>query len=729
MIFSPKNVTLASVKSDPELFSVSDGRKASLLSPMVILPYLAATILSLVSFHTTYYGMRSFYELGATGNRLEARIFDPIANSVSRYLSIDVLNLFAICFAAVVQGGILLASAYLFRLLLNSNSRQAQLAPSIQSRWLPRFVSVILLLLLPISIVFSYGARLEWQIGPEQKTTIQASGAYSDATSMTNTLKGMMAEESQRLSTSVTELPAFKSWMASMEQLTKAVAHAPDAIRTYLKSIESAEAEERAIERSRQAQASQQTLDFDRQADGVKSSLEAIQENIRKLEPLTQSKPATIEFDDRIARYEAEMKKEQDGTGSCGPAGEGGCFKRYKANRDNAAREKSLFVESANAAARTAADRLTALKKDKIDKEVELANIIDKARLAGHEITIDPRAGALDVAVDLPKKIADLQLNIGKYGIELRQALDALSGGFTPDKYARVAERCRNLIPITMVGDFTKTLKGTDCEPSALAASVSAIEEFEARQKRFEDECQSLPPYVGGGAADAYAGRIFDRVSTCIELSGLGTMEIYRTPITDLSQKLAKSISNRSTGVDYLTFTTGELRDGKRVAFLALFFAFAVDALVLVFTFLGELPRLSTTTAPASAPLSNEERQRLFVDLQAVNDALDTSDPARFKVIRGILTCLKVGEPDSVIRLDIGKLPSEMDRQALWRRLIPFLSSGLAWNDPRQKDVTCMSDRAMSLLIQECRHMIAREEKSHSAIAGTVIPLSVDRLQ
>ena len=44
-------------------------------------------------------------------------------------------------------------------------------------------------------------------------------------------------------------------------------------------------------------------------------------------------------------------------------------------------------------------------------------------------------------------------------------------------------------------------------------------------------------------------------------------------------------------------------------------------------------------------------------------------------------------------------------------KLIPFLSSGLAWNDPRQKDVTCMSDRAMSLLIQECRHMIAREEK------------------
>ena len=90
-----------------------------------------------------------------------------------------------------------------------------------------------------------------------------------------------------------------------MDQLTKAVAHAPDAIRTYLKSIESVEAEERAIERSRQAQASQQTLDFDRQADRVKSSLEAIQENIRKLEPLAQSKPRH----DRVRRSNCPVTK------------------------------------------------------------------------------------------------------------------------------------------------------------------------------------------------------------------------------------------------------------------------------------------------------------------------------------------------------------------------------------------------------------------------------------
>ena len=152
------------------------------------------------------------------------------------------------------------------------------------------FVSTILLLLLPISIVFSYGARLEWQIGAEQKETIQSSGAYSDATSMMNTLKIMIAEERQRLSKTVTELPAFGSWLSSMDQLTKAVAYAPDAMRAYLRSTESAEAEKRSAARSRQAETSQQTLEFQHQADLVKSELEAIAAGINKLEPLARSK-------------------------------------------------------------------------------------------------------------------------------------------------------------------------------------------------------------------------------------------------------------------------------------------------------------------------------------------------------------------------------------------------------------------------------------------------------
>jgi hypothetical protein len=177
-----------------------------------------------------------------------------------------------------------------------------------------------------------------------------------------------------------------------------------------------------------------------------------------------------------------------------------------------------------------------------------------------------------------------------------------------------------------------------------------------------------------------------------------------------------------------LTFTTGELRDGKRVAFLALFFAFAVDALVLVFTFLGELPRLNTTAARASAPLSNEERQSLFADLQAVNDALDTSDPADFRLARGMLTSLEVGEPDGGIRLDLDKLSNESDREALWRRLIPFLTSGLACRDLKRKNAVCISDRAMRLLTQECRRVIDRDKEAPSSTIDLLTPTPGDQL-
>ena len=92
-----------------------------------------------------------------------------------------------------------------------------------------------------------------------------------------------------------------------------------------------------------------------------------------------------------------------------------------------------MFVESAEASVRAAGDRLTVLKKNKIAKEVELENILDKARLAGREIEIDPRTNSLDVAAELPKKIADLQSTVGQYGIDLRQALNDLRNEFTPE--------------------------------------------------------------------------------------------------------------------------------------------------------------------------------------------------------------------------------------------------------------------------------------------------------
>jgi hypothetical protein len=92
-----------------------------------------------------------------------------------------------------------------------------------------------------------------------------------------------------------------------------------------------------------------------------------------------------------------------------------------------------------------------------------------------------------------------------------------------------------------------------------------------------------------------------------------------------------------------------------------------------------------------------------------------------------MLTCVEVGAPDGVIRLNLGKLPNETDRHQLLRRLLPFLTSGLAWKDTQQEQVMCISDRGMSLLAQEFRRVIEREEKGHSAITEPLIPTSVDQ--
>jgi hypothetical protein len=209
-----------------------------------------------------------------------------------------------------------------------------------------------------------------------------------------------------------------------------------------------------------------------------------------------------------------------------------------------------------------------------------------------------------------------------------------------------------------------------------------------------------------------------------MELSGLGTQDAYRSRMVDLSDTLSKAISSRSVGVDYLTFTLEQLRDGKRVAFVALFFAIAVDALVLIFTCLGELPRLNRKSAQ---PLTSEDRQQMFDDLQAVNDAIDTSDPTKYRFPRAVITCLNTEKSEGLHSLDLNRLSDGEDRHILLRRLSPFVATGLAWESPAATDVWVITDRGMRMLTQECRRVMALEEKAGPGPAKQILPEHLKR--
>jgi hypothetical protein len=167
-----------------------------------------------------------------------------------------------------------------------------------------------------------------------------------------------------------------------------------------------------------------------------------------------------------------------------------------------------------------------------------------------------------------------------------------------------------------------------------------------------------------------------------------------------------------------------QLRDGKRVAFIALFFAIAVDALVLVFTCLAELPRLNRRSA---RPLTTEDRQQMFEDLQAVNDAIDTSDPSKYRFPRAVITCLNAEKSDGLHNLDLNRLISEEDRQVLLRRLSPFVATGLAWESPNAKHVWIVTDRGLRMLTQECRRVLALEEKANLGPSKQAVPEHLKR--
>ena len=680
--------------------SARESRYRNYFSPLVILPFSAAIVLSFISFHTTYYGMRSFYGLGrGSGKNADT---DPIASAVHQYLSIDIENLFAIAFAAIVQGGILLASAYLFRLMLARRHR----APGVgQDGYVRLFVLTILLILLPISILFSYGARLEWQIGPDQKATIQAGGAYSDAQSMLSSLTVMLQDEGQRLSSEVKQNVSFKEWLTSMGQLAAAVARAPATMQSYLKSVESVEADKRATERVQEAESKQRLLEYEAEAQQIRNSIAALDEQIGKLERDNETKPSTTEFDTRISELETEMQKEQVGTGSCGIAGEGACYKRLKAKRDSIQAEKTRYLRNAEATTRTRSEKLTSLKIEKVASTAQLANLEDKARLYGFDIKVDARAGALDPSVDLPRKIEDLRLSVGQLGVDLKKSLDRLAGNFSHEDYARAVEQCQKLAPLAQIDP---ALRQIDCNPSSLAAPVATVAQHHSRHKKFDGVCNAIAPYVSGELATIYTSQVFERVGDCIGLSGLGANPKYQSRVADISLDLSRAISSRSSGVDYLTFTLSQLREGKRVAYVALFFAVGVDVLVLVFAFLGELPLRGIQTVK---PLSREEKQQIFEDLQAVNDAVETSDAGGLSFPRAVMTCLQTEAPDGLSRLDLNRLTDVNERQALRRRLSPFLATGMAWENSHRQNEIYLSEQGMSALTKECRRVIGLKDR------------------
>ena len=124
------------------------------------------------------------------------------------------------------------------------------------------------------------------------------------------------------------------------------------------------------------------------------------------------------------------MTKEQNGTGTCGIAGEGACFKRFKSQKDRVEAQKANFKQQWEETSRQNSEKLTALKKERIAESVELENFIDKARIAGYEVKIDAQAIALDDTAELPKKIEALRSTVGQQGVELKQALDGLAAGF-----------------------------------------------------------------------------------------------------------------------------------------------------------------------------------------------------------------------------------------------------------------------------------------------------------
>ena len=687
---------------------------ASKWSPMVALPYAAAVILSVISFHTTFIGMRSFYGLGSAAIEKD-RISDPFTDFIRDYLHLNFENILAFCFAMIVQGGIFFAGAFLFKLLLNSRIRGAATGPAHASTWVRRFVMAILLLLLPISIYFSYAARLEWQIGKEEKGKDQANEAQNDATNIMRSVKLILVDEKKRLNKDAISVAEYATWTTAMNRLVKAVASSNDPIQKYLSGKREEQDKRRDAERQQQVTAQNKQLEFQQQADKIGQEKAALEDKIKKLEAAVRGpSPLTAEFDklidDRLTKMEAAKTDGSDGC-SGGVAGEGKCYKQFKAEHDEAVKRKEAYQQKAR-------DDVVAEKKKLNETVARQEKVLDDAKRAGHTIKQDNVATKLDIAADLPRKITELAPIAGKRGTELAESLASLQGGFTLDAFKVAMERCKELIPLSLLDGIDKEIKGTECEPKALAPAIAAVESLQGRESQFDKECAGIARLGRTDKPEEYITKVLVNAELCLDRTQLGNENRYRDQAKALSDQLAALRSQRSVGINYLAYTWEKLRKGQQSAPFAFFVASAVDALVLVFTFLGELPRMGGMGA-TTMPLNEDERRRMFRQLQAVSDGLETvRDAPQFKSVKALFNCLDPPGPDGFMRLDLAKVKLEEERLDLRRRLVPLEAAGVAWRDLDRPSTACISERGMSSQLR--RYSAGRAATNSATVSMTV---------
>lgn len=669
-------------------------RPSSGWSMASIFPYLAAVVLSLVSFHTTFVGMRSFYG----SNRAHGPVsgFEAALGGAAE-------TAFPIALAAIVQAGIFFASAYLSRIFVE---RASGVRGSGSTGWVRPLVTLILVMLLPISIMFSYAARLDWYVGEEAKARTQAAVTQTEATKLLSEIKGMMDGEHKVLATQIQSRDDYAAWRGNVQTVVDTAAGAKDAIARFLDSKKDELDKKAKAEDAKKLALQNQSAELRQQARALNREIKDLVKQQTELQGVVSAPAATSDLDEKIAALKQQMQDELDGTGAAAaadrPAGEGRVYNRLKGEKEELERQRKSKLSAAEKVSKEADAAMTAVEKKLAEANTKLLAVERDAQKAGVQLDPALKAGDAELADDLATSMTKLRPELGNIVRDGKTALTNLGQTFTLKDFDAAQATCARLVPLAGLPEFATVLQGVNCRPLSLEPAIKSLRDFDGKEAEFAKTCSRLSEQPEDGAdgkasveaINKWIGQTFGVVEGCRKASGLVNSERYGAQLNKLSATVRNAKLERDTKIDYLSFTFDELVRGARPAYYALGIALIVDLLVLVFTFLGELPKLSRGES-VDMPVSPVERKQMFARLQVVNDAVETLEDDRLRPVKMLLGNIRPPGSEGLLRLDLNGITNESDRQDVMRRLLAIQASARAWPDPSRPNVIIISERGM----------------------------------
>lgn len=571
------------------------------------------------------------------------------------------------------------------------------------------------------SIIFSYANLYDQVSTPQSRTEDNARFARTFSAAGLSQIASVMDGDVRRLHKDLIESKEYSEWRQSAAGVIDQALRSSQAIEKGMKERKEAESRTIADLQARIQSSRSVTRSASDAVDRAKAE-------IQRLEPIVKTQrdalaPTMLELESlqqRAKNIEADMKKEETSGGSIevSGAGRGPIFRRLEADRKaldpilykkgQEVKTQTQILEAREAELKQARGLLDKANVDlaRAEKDVTDAEPEYKASRAKYSAVFAEDAGRVE---DIAKRYRD--------------AIATFENDRTLVNMTGAQQVCQVLHDaLRKIDGLAIKLDGLSCEPQGVATKLEALKSASEKRRVFSEKC-------GISDDDKQRGVDFVKIATafrdCIRLSGLtADREIggrFAT-VRKLQDALDQEQAWRGEGADeesrkraqlaiYVNALTG---DKSPQAIGALAVAIVIDLLVLLVAIAGR-------TMQSQQSVESRHTGSVFENLPGMNLSASSGDSAELRAVKGLLSqlTLRSGTQTSVLDLEAAGLAKDGNVRWLLNLLVAEREARQATEGGR---LMCyISPVGYRMLIDRYRDLQAQKPNVRSIYGGDAL--------